>query len=244
MVKEVYNFVLQRLLGTLGLNTTRLETTQKPEKANIFVRLFIQLPYYLGFFLLMPLLAFAYSFCLTLFELMGASSSFPSKKTHVPMFYVPKHAYLRSFQILPLTVLGTVFGGIHCFGWNFSFPTHTERILWRIASLCVAITPIAAFPLTRIMRFIRPFFQKILTIIGITDLFLGHLHCIVVALTSSQDTTNREEVEAFLSALINLMFIYVPARLLLFGLCLAQLRDLPPNAFTLVNWTKFYPHVF
>jgi len=41
-------------------------------------------------------------------------------------------------DIYPLSIGclgGIVFAGLHCVGWSFSFPTHTEKILWRTASL-------------------------------------------------------------------------------------------------------------
>jgi hypothetical protein len=35
-------------------------------------------------------------------------------------------------------VSGMLFGAIHCLGWNFLFPTHTEQTLWRVASIAIA----------------------------------------------------------------------------------------------------------
>lgn len=34
-----------------------------------------------------------------------------------------------------------LFGGAHCFAWNFMFPTHAERWLWRIASVGTCVIP-------------------------------------------------------------------------------------------------------
>ncbi|KAK1756431.1 hypothetical protein QBC47DRAFT_186084 [Echria macrotheca] len=46
-----------------------------------------------------------------------------------------EHYESRSTTLM-LLLLGTVlFGGIHVAGWNFSFPTPQERILWRCASV-------------------------------------------------------------------------------------------------------------
>ena len=39
--------------------------------------------------------------------------------------------------------VGVFFGAIHCIAWVFSFPTHTELLMWRISS--VAITAVFAF---------------------------------------------------------------------------------------------------
>jgi len=36
---------------------------------------------------------------------------------------------------------GTIFGGLHCLAWNFSFPTHTELVLWRTCSILTTILP-------------------------------------------------------------------------------------------------------
>ncbi|KAI9507075.1 hypothetical protein F5148DRAFT_1285684 [Russula earlei] len=33
------------------------------------------------------------------------------------------------------------FGGIHCIGWSFTFPSSAERILWRVASVSITAAP-------------------------------------------------------------------------------------------------------
>jgi len=52
-----------------------------------------------------------------------------------------------------LFTLGVVFGGIHCFGWYFSFPTYAEQKLWHVASLAVTIIPIGVVPFTIILAY-------------------------------------------------------------------------------------------
>lgn len=37
---------------------------------------------------------------------------------------------------------GTVFGGMHCLGWNYMFQGHTIQILWRTASLAIVSAPV------------------------------------------------------------------------------------------------------
>jgi hypothetical protein len=39
-----------------------------------------------------------------------------------------------------------VFGSIHLVAWNFSFPTATEQLLWRIAAASIAVTSFLLTP--------------------------------------------------------------------------------------------------
>ena len=38
--------------------------------------------------------------------------------------------------------VGVCFGAIHCIAWLFSFPTHTELLMWRISSVAITVLPI------------------------------------------------------------------------------------------------------
>jgi len=141
-----------------------------------------------------------------------SSATLPPDETHVPTFYAPKHRYPTWYHILLLMALGTVFGGIHCSGWNFSFPTYAEQRLWRVASLAVTIIP-----------------------------FLSTIVVTIFARFGRTDTVT--DVETFTALLLLLCaLVYVSARFVLLGLALSLLRHLPPTAFIVINWTRFYPH--
>ena len=59
----------------------------------------------------------------------------------VPMFYA---APIESHQLLwmSLTIYGgMLFGGIHCAGWDFPFPSHAELIIWRVSSFIILMFP-------------------------------------------------------------------------------------------------------
>jgi len=99
-----------------------------------------------------PIAAFAYAFYYTIGDLaMGESTSFPADATHVPTFYVPSHRYPEYLHALLLIALGSIFGAIHCAGWNFPFLASTEQKLWFVASLAVTIIPIAVLLFTAIV---------------------------------------------------------------------------------------------
>ena len=176
------------------------------------------LPFAIIVLLLFPVITLTFVSFATVVDLLRGLPPFPPDCTSVPTFYVPNHRYSKWYHSLLLVTLGVVFGGIHCSGWIFSFPTHAEQKLWRVASLAVTVIPIAQLPFIIIIfstgRSLR-FLPRIVTpyVNGFSSLFL------------------------FLCALA-----YVSARLVLLGLALALLRHLPPAAFTTISWTKFFPH--
>ena len=40
-----------------------------------------------------------------------------------------------------MAISSLIFGGLHCLAWNFDFPTDTELVLWRVASLASSALP-------------------------------------------------------------------------------------------------------
>ena len=64
----------------------------------------------------------------------------------VPTFYAPTegHGFFK-VRIMAM-IVAMLFGGIHCAGWNFPFPSHTELIIWRVSSLITVIVPYTFAP--------------------------------------------------------------------------------------------------
>jgi len=176
----------------------------------------IQLPLAIIALLLFPIVVFTYAFVYTIGDLLGESTSFSADTTHVPTFHVPSHQYPAWLHSLLLMALGSIFGGIHCIGWNFPFPTNAEQSLWRVASLAVTIIPIGVIALVPILG----------TILKILICNCG------------------DDVFVFGTTSGIVMFMYASARLLLLGQAIALLRHQPPSAFIAVDWTRFYPHFF
>ena len=52
---------------------------------------------------------------------------------------------------LPGVVVGTTFGGIHCFAWSFTFPSQTEQRLWRICSGIIVGIPMLMWMATAVV---------------------------------------------------------------------------------------------
>ena len=70
----------------------------------------------------------------------------------VPMFY-SHYKQLRTGLFVPTltSIVAMLFGGIHCAGWNFPFPSHAELIIWRVSSLILLIVPSIGL-LTTVLR--------------------------------------------------------------------------------------------
>ena len=143
-----------------------------------------------------------------------SSGSFPVDATHVSTFYHPRLRDKHYWDVFLLFSLASIFGGIHCAGWNFLFPSHAQLMLWRVASLAVTILPLLAIPI---------------------GLLVG-----IIFLICFRD--DNDFVTSFACAVIVLM--YAIARLVLLGQAIALLRHLPPSALTAIDWAQFYPHFF
>jgi hypothetical protein len=119
--------------------------------------------------------------------------------------------------MLVFAFFGVIFGGLHCIGWNFSYPTSSERTLWRVTSLLITLIPVIVAPI---------------------DYFLANI--------KEEPKRSRLASVALSSldlAMTILLFAYVPARLSLIAQAFALLRIQPLSTFIPVNWTTYIPHI-
>ena len=61
-----------------------------------------------------------------------------------------------------IPVVGVVFGGIHCVGWFFDFPSSDEAMLWRVSSAVLTV-----------VGFLSPIMIYFLAILSDIQLYLG-----------------------------------------------------------------------
>ena len=136
-----------------------------------------------------------------------------SDEDRVPRFWADSdRTDIERADIIVLGV-GVCFGAIHCISWGFSFPAHTELLMWRVS--CVAITAVPiyttlGFPLT---------------------ILLGKMHLYKFGKT------------VFYFIPISGGILYILARAVTLVLAFTSLRGLPPGAYETVYWTTFIPHV-
>lgn len=116
------------------------------------------------------------------------------------------------------SLVGALYGAIHCFAWNSSFPTIGEQLYWRSASSTLVVSCVAA------LRSVFPWDNPASTGFWIT------ICCF------STHTIGG-------SLVLLATFFYPLARITLLVLAIASLRSLPPSAFHSVDWIDFIPHI-
>ena len=118
-------------------------------------------------------------------------------------------------RLICMSFVGAVFGGIHCIGWFFDFPSSAEAMLWRVSS--AVLTGIA---------FLFPILFAIVAIL--LGLYSGSSHL----------------QEYFAIAFYTIILLaYVVSRLLLLVEAFISLRHVTPRMLALVEWTSFIPHI-
>jgi len=171
---------------------------------------------------------------------IATTKTIVDNSAHVPTFYAPittssvNGPLILVYFVLP--VVAVLFGGLHCIGWNFDFPSHTEQLLWRIASL--AITSIPAAPL----------------VVGLIVVPIISLHNSLERRYDSDTVPSAplpETAEVLAAMLVTVggflvgagIIAYMLARLLLLTQAVVLLRKQPESAFYAINWADFLPHI-
>ena len=177
----------------------------------LFIFLLVTTILLLPFFALLFLVSFIFT---AVFGIITTSTVTPNS-LHVPSFYSPTTKSDKYSRMIVFALFGVIFGGLHCIGWNFTYPTAFEQHLWRASSLAITVIPLIVAPIDYILENYK--------------LDKGFLK--VVRLTLDLIMTI-------------LLFTYVPARLTLIGQAFALLRKQPQDAFLAVDWNQYIPHLF
>ena len=126
--------------------------------------------------------------------------------------------------ILSISIAGAVFGSINCIGWNFSFASRAELILWRTCSICITLFPPTLASLYCLADYARHSFNY----------------------SRYSDLFERLGSSSFMVWCgISVFFLYFAARIILLFQTLFCLRSMPAAAFTTytsVAWVNYIPH--
>ncbi|KAF4624523.1 hypothetical protein G7Y89_g13645 [Cudoniella acicularis] len=153
------------------------------------------------------------------------------------------------------------YSGIFVTGWNYSFPTHTELILWQAAAGTMCASLVAYWVVTE-FGFVwwpsleRKFRGNELDASDIEKVSqplslvhpkrrqkykLEYAAACVRNNTVSQDPQFNAPLKSILPIYVIGVF-YCHARTYLFVADIIQLRSLPASAYDTVDWSKFLPH--
>jgi len=176
-----------------------------------FIFLLVTTILLLPFFTLLFLISFIFT---AVFGIITSSTA-THNSLHVPSFYAPSTKSDKYSRMVVFVIFGVIFGGLHCIGWNFSYPSAFEQHLWRTSSLAITVIPLIVAPIDYLLENYK-----------LDKGFLKVLRLVLDVIMTI------------------LLFTYVPARLTLIGLAFALLRKQPQEAFLAVDWNQYIPHLF
>lgn len=150
---------------------------------------------------------------------------------------------LAPLILLSVALPSMVHSAIHLLGWNFQFPTYTEKQLWRISA--VVLNAMAAVTVGGV---------RVLAILG----YKGRFNLIYIWVNNpiedaqeQEQDTNKNDTEtrwwkrlSIWDALLTLATVsLLVARFFIIAEVIISFRRLPKNVFVTVNWADFIPHV-
>jgi hypothetical protein len=167
-------------------------------------------------------------------DMIGGGDDYAAEEKRVETFYAGYLSKREGIIVgLAVAAIGTVFGSIHLLAWSYTFPSSTERILWRVSTLAVTCIPLVLAGLTIIITWIY-YSER-------SD-----------RLDKLDQRNWLESIELLFWWLLLLTwfiffflgsFLYVAFRLILLVLPFLSLRSLPPDAYQTVTWTTLIPHL-
>ena len=154
--------------------------------------------------------------------------------------------------------MSAIYTSTFALGWKYSFPTHTETILWRSASVTMLSTLVAYWAITEYAFYLHPILRKKLsktTKMVAAEQFRHDLEQRHGWLTSkakgaaacirNNSVSNDPALTVPLRAILPIYVVgvfYCHARTYIFIADIIQLRSLPPSAYFTVNWIELIPH--
>ena len=112
-----------------------------------------------------------------------------SSEDRVPRFWANSSTNDAANADYIVLGVGVCFGAIHCISWDYSFPTHTELLMWRVS--CVAITAVPIYIPLGIFLGNRDWFTSWVTAFfsssGVMVFIVARAITLILAFTSLRD---------------------------------------------------------
>ena len=119
--------------------------------------------------------------------------------------------FTGNMQVIVLSFVGALYGGLHASAWNGYFPSGIECVVWKAFACFIA---------------------------GSGGLFAVYM--IIVMFSEFKDIEFLSKIEAFFIVYYVGMVFYIAARVFLIIEAFISLRDLPVKAYSTPSWTQFY----
>jgi hypothetical protein len=161
----------------------------------------------------------------------------------IPNDRFPTNPYGLQEYLLCLATL--LFTGIHIAGWNFDFPTATEKILWRISSLILFGITVAFWFFETIASWTRLGRWKTIYLYVFHRKGLERHRRDITRRQTLQPRRKMAELPVpweFVT-ITPMAIVYGVARLFMIAESFAELRNVSASAYVNVEWTEFMPHV-
>ncbi|KAF8242570.1 hypothetical protein K440DRAFT_565110 [Wilcoxina mikolae CBS 423.85] len=180
-----------------------------------------------------------------------AGMPLPPYERPVPRIGNDRIPSLKWDQKIFLCIATLVYAAIHLAGWNFSFPTHVELILWRVSSSFLFGTTFLFWIFETMASLHRKgWWQEFFYRVFKPSRLEG-----VKKARQEKDATRQEKVAkgeiepkelplpAEFWSILPLAILYGAARFYIVVEVFFGLRSLEPSAYLNVNWSSFIPHV-
>ena len=191
--------------------------------------------------------------CLRRLHLAGQPQQLPFQRFNNTTVPVIKGWFLFLFAVITMAFFAIVVAG-----WNFSFPTRTERILWHIASLTAMISAFGALVVQQLFFNWMPALQRrqewdrLVNRSSKTkeqpqkqDSWRTRVENMISLISNnsiSRDPALNAPVGAIISTYV-LGFFYLSSRGYIILADLIELRSLPSSAYKSLDWASLAPYV-
>jgi len=170
-------------------------------------------------------------------------SVIPSQRPiqRIPNDRFPMNPYgIQEYCVCFATLL---FAGIHVAGWNFSFPSQLEQMLWRSASLVLFGVTAAFWILETMASWVRLGRWKWLYLKAVNPERLPEFEKAREEKLSSVRAPTTLPLPWEFWSIFPVALLYGMSRLYLLVESFLELRSVDASAFVNVSWSKYLPHV-
>ncbi|KAI0536509.1 hypothetical protein GGR58DRAFT_514480 [Xylaria digitata] len=136
---------------------------------------------------------------------------------------------------LPLNVLAAlvipslIHSAVHLLGWNFTYPSSIEQLLWRISAVILASISAVSVGIVHML---------------VTIGYQGKYNLAWVWINFQRQEPRSGKYSNLLDIFLGLLFLcHATARLYIIVEAIISLRNLPADVFVTIHWTDFLPHV-